>query len=177
MQLGNWDVEVDEQVSPSALVSGSAFLGSTSTATGHQLGVGSKRMMLAPGLGKSLTSLPSRRLAGTDCTPAMEADPSTQRCVSIPSGAWLLQEGSEGGRAIYVDAFLVKHLRPHQLDGVKFLFSVRNRLTLHPWQFSDNLGDTNAHDATTDGQWIACQRPSSRFVVLGRYPICNTLHL
>jgi hypothetical protein len=127
VQLCNWEVEVDEQVPLSTLSSGAAFLGSTPIAAAAQLNVPSKRMMLAPPHGQRPATLPSRRLADPRGIRETDASASQQPDVSIPAGALLLREGREGSRAVYVDSFLVKHLRPHQLEGVKFLVAVRSQ--------------------------------------------------
>lgn len=118
VQLGNWEVEVDAEVPRASLDSGSAFLKAPAftgapapSLAPRPLPLGQTRLPVGANRFKAGAPLGARR-------PATDAQPAP-----VPEGAYELGS-TEGGRAAYIDAFLVKHLRPHQLEGVKFLFEV-----------------------------------------------------
>ena len=120
LQLGNWDVEVDNPVPTASLINGSAFLGSNAPPIAT---VATKRPMLAPPTARQMQ--PLTRRPGAAVAPA-RANANGEAASAVPAGAHLLQSGTDGGKAVYIDAFLVKHLRPHQIEGVQFLYDVRS---------------------------------------------------
>jgi hypothetical protein len=113
LQIGSWDVEVDECIDPSSIQSGACFIAAANVPVTHA--AASMPMGARPFKGHGLKrTLPPANFAPADPTQA-------------PDGALVLvpAEQAPGGCAIYVDTFLARKLRPHQVEGVRFLHSVR----------------------------------------------------
>jgi hypothetical protein len=115
MQVGNWDVEINEGIPPASVRSGSCYISSAQP-------LACQAATLQPQRSRPVTI--SRRYD----MPSNGIDrytPVPKR--TMPEGCLLLEKACEatGSRDIYVDAFLVRKLRPHQQDGVKFLCAVR----------------------------------------------------
>lgn len=124
LQIGNWDVEADDEIPHASLISGSAFH-SASSAT-----VPPTTATLARAT-SALPAQPAKRFkAVTKAGAACAATPAATSADvnAVPLGAHLLHEAEPGGRAVYIDASLARHLRPHQIEGVTFLYNVRHAL-------------------------------------------------
>jgi hypothetical protein len=125
-QLGNWEVEVDDAVPPASILSGAAFLSSVPAAEPAST-------IARASMAKALASKPVNAAFGVrhvGAAPTAQAPAQAAPEVKpLPAGAHLLHEVAEG-RPVYIDAFLVKSLRPHQLEGVRFLYNVRHAAAL-----------------------------------------------
>ena len=129
VQMGNWDVEADEEIPHSTLISGSAL---------HSV---ASAPLAAPksALARTPAALPAqqpakrfRSVAKGGTAPA----PTPADANVVPVGAHLLHEAEAGGKAVFVAANLVRHLRPHQIEGVTFLYNVRD---LNSWRRAGNM--------------------------------------
>ncbi|BDA44096.1 DNA repair and recombination protein RAD54B [Coccomyxa sp. Obi] len=118
--LGNWDLEVDAQIDAENFRSGQCFLkGSvgepgvlqppcnTAPVAFQAPGVQGSRHMPA-----CLPSTSQRMLSGLH-------DPHAPDALVLNLHEW---QGGKGAAPVVVDPYLGKHLRPHQREGVQFLY-------------------------------------------------------
>jgi hypothetical protein len=119
-QFGNWELEVDQPVPYASLTAGSAFLSTSAIPVANAPVVNT---FSAPKLGTALparTTGPGLHRPGTK-QPAVQSGAPEK---ALPDGAHLLHK-DEDDRNVYIDRFLTRSLRPHQLEGVQFLVNVR----------------------------------------------------
>jgi hypothetical protein len=116
VQIGSWEVEVDESIPPASVHSGACFVAAASL--GHQ----PSTAVPAP------VRLPGRPFMGAGAKRPLPAGTHVRTdAAQLPEGALELVPAAvaPSGCAMFVDTFLARKLRPHQVEGVRFLFNVR----------------------------------------------------
>lgn len=110
IQVGNWDIEVCEPVPPASIHTGSCFIASAAA--------------LAQAACMTAQPVKKARVVSSGAALAPAHKPRVE--LKNLEGELVLQEAAEGSNAgpVYVPAFLAKKLRPHQEQGVRFLFNV-----------------------------------------------------
>ena len=152
--MGNWDVEADEEIPHSTLISGSALhsVASAPLCAPHPALARTPAALPAQQPAKRFKSVAKGGAGGAAPAPA-PADVNV-----VPVGAHLLHEAEPGGKAVFVAANLVRHLRPHQIEGVTFLYNVRD---LHDWLTADSAKPGCLHCTCRPAAgWCTCtQQP------------------
>ena len=141
MQFGNWDVEVDEEISYEAFLSGKAFFNPAAArpalpAAPSMAAAAAPRPPLASATNTANGSKPAFRPPGR--AGALQSSAATTNAArtaaevdkSVPAEAHVLHEATATSAPVYIDSFLARSLRPHQKEGVKFLVDVRS---WHNW--------------------------------------------
>lgn len=106
IQAGNWDIEINDGISPDSVLNGSCYVNAASL---HQQPI--------------ITAIARAKVHATSKVVRASTQPQAQ----VQEGALVLQEviGSTGSSRVVVDAFLARKLRQHQKEGVQFLYNVR----------------------------------------------------
>eukprot|EP00850_Spirogloea_muscicola_P003947 SM000016S01935 [mRNA] locus=s16:775916:782349:+ [translate_table: standard] len=122
IEAGNYHVEVMDRVDEEAFTSGTVFLSWCSSSTCDDLGQANntRPTTIFSRLTRNLHS-GSCGLMLTFCRPTRPLAKTYQRPLPPKEGVHLLVEGTESSSPVWLDQFFVQTLRPHQLDGVKFM--------------------------------------------------------
>ena len=106
MQLRGWDVEVCDPVSPASIHNGSCYIDT------------------AAGVAPPAACLPApTAMKPTRAGPPSRPPQRKQQTFNLEE-ALILDQPGEDAAPVYVPAFLARKLRPHQRQGVQFLYNV-----------------------------------------------------
>ena len=156
MEIGNWEVEVQDPVAEAAFLSGAALAGAASSAPA------ANPLAIAPPT--SNTHRPFRPVttttasaAGPRSTPSVSASSTDSRSVRDATRAGAVPLSFAGDAfprgvavaPVSVDPFLGALLRPHQREGVKFMYEATMGLRRSVHTGAPHKGCLLAHDMGT----------------------------
>ncbi|KAL6785495.1 RAD54A [Auxenochlorella protothecoides x Auxenochlorella symbiontica] len=127
--LGGWELEVQNRMEAAEFRSGTAFIGpsagavaplpkaaSTTTSSTGLKGRAAFRPVVPAGV--------AAQHAAVRKAPAWLHDPMAETAIVLNREQWMgsQESGASGVRPVVVDPYLACHLRPHQVEGVRFLY-------------------------------------------------------
>ena len=118
MEIGNWEVEIQDSVSEESFLSGAALAGGSTAPPPAALRAPPAVRNAAPfrpavGSVRALEKLPLEKQSLHDA--------SKEGSIVLSSAGVDLPEG-RSNFTVVVDPFIGRHLRPHQRDGVRFMY-------------------------------------------------------
>ena len=155
MEIGNWEVEIQDPVAESAFLSGAALSGGAGGAgAGGATASAATAAPFSKPFGNATNATNAASAASASRTSAPGKPP---REVSLPSeppaGAFVLSRagdafpGLPAARAhVAVDAFLADALRPHQREGVRFMYEAVSGLRRDAHTGAAHFGCLLAHE-------------------------------
>lgn len=129
VQVGNWEIEVEEPLSREAFRGGKCFIAQDACNTAAA----------APAVVNPARCTKAKHLSMKAVRPG--AAPTVAAPTVLPPHALALNAGQVAAgteQLVFLDASMSRKLRPHQVEGVKFLYSVRS-IVFTPCSVPDNL--------------------------------------
>ena len=141
MEIGNWEVEVQDAVSEESFLSGAALAGGSTGPTPALPNVAaSAPAPFRPAVGSIRGGVSSQKL-----TKPPLFDPTREGAVVLSTPGTSFPEG-ESNTTVVIDPFVGIHLRPHQRAGVKFMYECVTGLRRGGISDSTHRGCLLAHE-------------------------------
>ena len=141
MEIGNWEVEVQDAVSEESFLSGAALAGgSTGPAPALPNVAAAAPAPFRPAVGSIRGGVSSQKLIKPPLF-----DPTREGAVVLSTPGTSFPEG-ESNTTVVIDPFVGVHLRPHQRAGVKFMYECVTGLRRGGISDSTHRGCLLAHE-------------------------------
>jgi DNA repair and recombination protein RAD54B len=141
MEIGNWEVEVQDAVSEESFLSGAALAGGSTGPTPSLPNVtAAAPAPFRPAVGSIRGGVSSQKLIKPPLF-----DPTREGAVVLSTPGTSFPEG-ESNTTVVIDPFVGVHLRPHQRAGVKFMFECVTGLRRGGISVSTHRGCLLAHE-------------------------------